>query len=530
MLQRLFIFLIFFLFTVSCDDMMKEDPVNKLSINTTEDLEFALVGLYHQFAGLNNRDLCMTLLVNRDDLALTNSFIYNGGVCTRNGSSSSPDENMLLSAYAPLYKSIACANDIFEKTKGLDYKDPRIQHLLGEVHFIRAYSYFWLVRLFGKIPIIDNVDVNYSVTKASFTEIYIFIESDLQKAISLLPNSNYTARKKYVTPHRGSAKALLAEVYLNWAGYPVKDVSMYIQSARMAKEVIDSAAYFGLGLMPDLADLWNGQHDLNQESVFSIYASYAIGFSGIREDVLFVGNDIDPTDIYFTFSYGATSRVGIKFYNAFPNNYRKDITFMRRRVLLSQPPCLVDSINPANTYCPPLKTNEYRYDSINACTKMYFRKCYEQFNIPDSILAKEDFFEMINEKLKVIYLLRYSHTLLTYAEAKARSGSIDHLAYEAVNQIRRRANRVDQHSPSVYDISQELSIEQFADSVVWERAWEFCAEPESRWFDLVRLEMAANLKNLKDKNDGPAFPIRPNMETYFYPIPKTDQLLNLLLN
>lgn len=525
MRQRLFLLLILSLFTSSCDDMMKEDPVSRLSINTPDDFEHALAGLYHQFAELNSWNLCMTLLINRDDYAQVNAFSYQEGDCSRDGNSYTPDENTLLTVYTPMYKCIASANDIFDKSKNLNLKDPRIQHLLGEVYFMRAYCYFWLVRIFGQVPIIDNVDVDFSVPKASFTEIYIFIESDLQRAINLLPNSNYEARKKYVTPHRGSAKALLAEVYLNWAGYPIKDVSMYTQSANMAKEVIDSAAYFGLGLMPDLADLWNGEHDLNQESVFSIYASYAIGFTGEREDELFAGNDIDPTDITFKFGFGGTY-VGIKFYNAFPNNYRKDITFMRRRIFMSKPPCVVDSLNPANTYCPPIEAVEYRYDSINACTRMFFRKCYEQFNVPDSVLAKENFTEMKNERLRVIYLWRYSHTLLTYAEAKARSGQLDASAFDAVNQIRRRANRVDQQSPSVFDLKAGLTPQQFADSVVWERAWEFCAEPESRWFDLVRLEMAANLEDLKDENDGPAFPLTPNMETFFFPLPKIDQMLN----
>lgn len=529
MQRKISLFLILLLLGSSCNDLMKLDTINKLTINSSEDLSQAMAGLYHQFAALNNRDLCMTLLVNRDDYAVTNNKIYNGAVCTKSGVSVTPDETQLLSAYSPLYKTIACSNDIFEKTKNLNHQDKKIRHMLGEVYFIRAYCYFWLVRVYGRIPIIDNVDVDFSVPKASFTEIYIFIESDLQRAINLLPNSNYEARKTYVTPHRGSAKALLAEVYLNWAGYPVKDVSMYTQSASMAKEVIDSAAYFGLGLMPDLADLWNGQHDLNQESVFSIYASYALGFTGIREDESFVGNDIDPTDIYFMVGYQATEGVGIKFYNAFPNNYRKDITYMRRRVSITKPPCVVDSLNPENIYCPPAKITEYRYNSITACDVMYFRKFYTEFNVPDSILAKGHLFDMLNEKLKVIYLLRYSHTLLTYAEAKARSGDLDISAFEAVNQIRRRANRVDQHSPSVFDLSTDLTPEQFADSVVWERAWEFCAEPEGRWFDLLRLEMAANLKYLKDKNDGPAFLLKPNMDTYFFPIPKADQLLNLEL-
>lgn len=531
MRQPLLIFLILSFFATSCDDMMKEDPVSKLSISTPNDFEFALAGLYHQFAELNNRDLCMTLLINRDDFAYTSSGTFDAehGNCTKSGYAQIPDETRLLSAYTPLYKSIACANDIFEKTRDLNHQDPRIRHLLGEVYFIRAYCYFWLVRLYGQVPIIDNVDVDFSVPKASFTEIYIFIESDLKRAISLLPNSNYEARKKYVTPHRGSAKALLAEVYLNWAGYPIKDQSMYPQSASMAKEVIDSAANFGFGLMPDLADLWNGKHELNQESVFSIYASFALDFWGVKGDKPIVGNDVDPTDIFFMIRYESCKSVGIKFYNAFPNNYRKDITFMRRRAFISKPPCVVDSLNPANTYCPPQEPIEYRYNSISACTDMYFRKCYEQFNVPDSVLAKGDFFNMINEDLKVIYLWRYSHTLLTYAEAKARSGQLDGSAFEAVNQIRRRANRVDQQSPSQFDLKAGLTPQQFADSVVWERAWEFCAEPESRWFDLVRLEMTANLKKLKDKNDGPTFPLTPNMETYFFPIPKTDQMLNLQL-
>ncbi|MGE5456960.1 MAG: RagB/SusD family nutrient uptake outer membrane protein, partial [Methanococcaceae archaeon] len=235
--------MILLLFASGCDDMIKEDPVNKLSINSRDDFEFALAGLYHQFASLNGQNLCMTLLINRDDIAITNGLVN----CTRPSVSSTPDDNTLLSVYVPLYRTIACANDILQKTKDLNFHDPGIRHLLGEVYFIRAYSYFWLVRLFGQVPIIDNVDVDYSVPKASFTEIYIFIESDLQKAISLLPNSNYEARRKYVTPHRGSAKALLAEVYLNWGGYPVKDASMYTQSASMAKEVIDSSAYFGMG-------------------------------------------------------------------------------------------------------------------------------------------------------------------------------------------------------------------------------------------------------------------------------------------
>jgi hypothetical protein len=281
-----------------------------------------------------------------------------------------------------------------------------------------------------------------------------------------------------------------------------------------------------MALMPDLADLWNGQHDINKESIFSIYATGSFfkykNIYGITD-----WDRILPTDIYF----GYTRWLGepaIKFYNSFPNNYRKDITYLRRRIYIYKPDCIVDSLNPTYTYCPPAETLEYRLDSINNCTAMYFRKYDIEFNLSDSVLANYIPSNEYQNEFKVIYLFRYAHTLLTYAEAKARTGNLDALAFEAVNQVRRRANKVDLFSPSVYDIKEDISPEQFADSVVWERAWEFCAEPESRWFDLLRLEMVKNLGSIRSGSQGPVYPLNM-LSTYFFPIPQEDQQLNLNL-
>ncbi|MGE5394850.1 MAG: RagB/SusD family nutrient uptake outer membrane protein [Candidatus Saccharibacteria bacterium] len=496
-MKKLILILFIALFYYSCDDMIREDELNKLSINNTKDLEFAVAGLYHQFAGIKE----MQLLNNGDDVTFANSYTGQGDGCIKSYTNTNYEE-LYLSMYKPLYQSIACANDIIKKVQKLDQATPEIKHLLGEVYFIRAYSYFWLVRLFGQVPIIDNVDVDYTVAKASYLEIYIFIESDFQKAISLLPSSNSEARKRQITPHRGTAKAILAEVYLNWAGYPIKDAAMYGKSAAMAKEVIDSAGYFGFGLMNDIAGLWDGKHPTNEESVFSIYNS------GIYDQVYPTPNP----GIYWYYPFPFENcNPAVQFYNSFPNNYRKDVTYTRHRVNIYRPDCVVDSLNPDNTYCPPVEVFDYWVDSIDNCYLMKFNKMKG------------------SDQAKTIYLFRYAHTLLTYAEAKARSGSLDYLAFESINQIRRRANKLDIHSASTYDISKNISNEQFADSVVWEKALEFCAEPEGRWFDLLRLEKIKYLKDLRIKGDGNTVPIVMNMETYFFPIPKEDQMLNLNL-
>jgi hypothetical protein len=95
-----------------------------------------------------------------------------------------------------------------------------------------------------------------------------------------------------------------------------------------------------------------------------------------------------------------------------------------------------------------------------------------------------------------------------------------------VNMIRRRANKLDPNSPSKFDLSKNISTEQFLDSVVCERAWELCFEPDGRWFDIVRLE-------LKDKisSFGQDVLYKVPLEYltddwYFYKVPIEDRQIN----
>ncbi|HAH23787.1 MAG TPA: hypothetical protein DCL77_08525 [Prolixibacteraceae bacterium] len=127
-----------------------------------------------------------------------------------------------------------------------------------------------------------------------------------------------------------------------------------------------------------------------------------------------------------------------------------------------------------------------------------------------------------------MYLLRYAQTLLTYAEASARSGKLDESAFEAVNRIRRRANKLDIYSPSKFDLSKSLSAEQFIDAVVWERAWELSFEPDGRWFDIVRLNLKDKLPDYRFSNDVPNQVPQQYLteDWYFYKIPEEDRIIN----
>ncbi len=420
------------------------------------------------------------------------------------------------------YSVLASVNNILDQYSLFPEEKPT-RIILGELFLIRAYCHFRLTRIYGQIPLIADNDVSYTVEKPSFSEIYEFIRSDLQKAMLLLPENNIVSRIPYETPHRGVAKAILAEVYLSWAGYPANDGSKYELSMETAGEIIDSADYFGFGLLEDFSWVWDKDHLYNKESVFSLYHAnpeYSSNLNEVNLDYVGFFYNLDwygwsfmlNPDEYLRIFYPCAE---MNFYNTYPSGYRKEISFFN------------------SIYFPPdFDTSDTGYvhiDQIDPCNRIGIRKFYYDPYIisydifyPNNTWFKNTYFYFGSTRT---YLFRYAHTLLTYAEASARSGQLNEKSYECVNRIRRRAHNVDLYSSSVYDLQPGLSPEVFADSVVWERAWELCGEPEGRWFDLVRLEMVEDLPNLRHPNEGGP-PETFDKSAYFFPIPEGDIRLN----
>jgi starch-binding outer membrane protein, SusD/RagB family len=101
------------------------------------------------------------------------------------------------------------------------------QQLTGEAKFIRAFCYFYLVNLFGDVPLILTTDYkeNSIAFRAASKDVYAQITIDLQDAESVLPE-NYvqadnTATSERVRPNKWAAAAMLSRVYLyegNWGG------------------------------------------------------------------------------------------------------------------------------------------------------------------------------------------------------------------------------------------------------------------------------------------------------------------------
>ncbi|QKZ14022.1 RagB/SusD family nutrient uptake outer membrane protein [Spirosoma sp. KUDC1026] len=387
--------------------------------------------------------------------------------------------------YNGCYKAIQGANNVINNYTETVGTKATIDIIAGEAYFIRGFSYYWLTRFYGNIPLVtagEYSDSLLTIKKSTPAQVYSLIVEDLKKAETMLP----TTRRDPGRPNAGSAKAFLADVYLTMAGWPLKQTDKYDLAAAKAKEVIDNRATYGFQLLPTFAAVFDNDPSVAiiPESVFQI--SGFIGGSGTANA-----------------TYGNTTMPGeeggwddmfaeLNFFRDFPAGPRKEATFRTEFGL------------GATTI--PWQQSLTRHP--------YYKKWYIKGNIVTSSISLPS------------VMMRYPHVLTIYAEAKARgTGGPDQAAYDALNQVRLRGRATGTKALSTAD---GLTATQFADEVVQERAWEFACE-RTRWFDLVRLERveAANAKKSPDDLQ----PIKAlTKANYWFPLPYSDTSINPNLN
>ena len=133
---------------------------------------------------------------------------------------------------------------------------------VGEAKFLRAYYYFRLVRIFGGMPIIEDVvdsSSKWGQTRATADECYAFILKDLEDAEAVLPLKSAYAEDDLGRATKGAAQAMLAKVNLYQKNYEA--------AKTWAKKVIDSQEY---DLFADYYDNFTLDGENGIESIFEI--------------------------------------------------------------------------------------------------------------------------------------------------------------------------------------------------------------------------------------------------------------------
>ena len=216
-IYKLFIVSILTFGIVSCDEFVDYEASETYNIvaddyfKSSNDYEAALVGVY---------DVTQWTLYNFmiGEIASENSLCGGESATDVIGLQKIDDmihdaeNDQLTRIWQYMYEGVNRANYMVENKDKMDF--PRKAELYGEVHFLRAFFYFELTKIFGDVPVFTNSRLTAgdsgTLSRSPQSEVYALIESDLQAAISALPLSKSTnGRATSLTAH-----ALLGKVYL----------------------------------------------------------------------------------------------------------------------------------------------------------------------------------------------------------------------------------------------------------------------------------------------------------------------------
>lgn len=168
------------------------------------------------------------------------------------------------------YKGLFRMNMAILRLPDASIDDDLKTRLLGEVHFLRAYTYFYLVRLFGGVPVFTEPvkPSEYKSSKrASISEVYSLIEQDLRKAVDMLPERSEYAEADLGRATKGAARAYLARAIMYQLGTDNSNNHEWQEVYDITDEIIKSGEY---ELYPNYAAIHEIDGENCSESVFEI--------------------------------------------------------------------------------------------------------------------------------------------------------------------------------------------------------------------------------------------------------------------
>jgi starch-binding outer membrane protein, SusD/RagB family len=488
---------------VSCDDsFLDREPSDRISTATffkqKKDLVFAVNAVY-DIIGFNNwgtgygsgTDMLRVEIMTDNAL---DHHSWNAGYRLADGTASAYDW-YLTTRWKERYKGIQRVNRILEGADGIenidiDYKN----QLLAEAKVLRAYFYFDLTYLFGDVPFLTSsispdevtptINPDGSLTpaaKAERTDVNIILDAlvtELTNITSDLPLTPSNNEKGRVT--RGTALFLKAKILL----FQEK----WTESAQASKSIIDSGVY---SLYPSYKDLFTYEGIGNSEVILDIQ----------------VKQDVDEGEFY-TQNYGPNSVGGWS--SSTPLQSLVDAYELIDGKTIKDSP-LYDPLNPYKNRDPRLSHSilypgaNWRggvYNSIPGATYSgqtiiagdvlgdgtggEWNKTATGYNwkkyMSDKDIDESDFWDGGVH----LIVMRYSEALLMYAEAKIEAGSIDQTVYDAINQIRLRADVMMPVIPT------NLSQSELRTIIRRERRIELAFEGQ-RLFDIRRWDIAKDV-------------------------------------
>jgi tetratricopeptide (TPR) repeat protein len=456
----------FILTTTACNDFLTLQPDYVINENTfyktANDFETALIGNYSALQGLHNNTILYLTELTTDNAEIQwSSPTVSEIECDEINLTST--NGFVNAVWDYCFTTISRCNNILSRIDDVAFDEALKSQYKGEAHFLRAYCYFYLVRMYGDLPIIKvafrspNEIAAFDMSRKPASEVYDLIISDLQSTSTLLNGVTGLSKSRASV---GAAKTLLGKVYLTQKNYA--------QAATTLKEVIDMNSY---SLTPNYKTLFTNNNDELSESIFEIkYLSGNIG-EGNGFSSVFTPPRFDMA--------------------IFPGNMQGS-----GRIVPTQ--------DMGNAYEPgDLRRIASISDSVRLMNGTYAKNIYGlKFVDFTTGLAGDGGINFTS--------LRYADVLLMYAEALNETSKTND-AQPFLNMVRNRAGL-----PSV----SELTKTQLTEALEKERRVEFLCEGH-RWFDLVRTGRLITVMNKYFQDNGLNFSVKET--ELLMPIPQSER-------
>lgn len=383
---------------------------------------------------------------------------------------------------------VARANQVLANVPNIQMDETRKKQILGEAHFLRALAHFYLVTMWGSVPLITkpvNDLADILVPQAPAADLWASIKADLKQAQSSLPDKP----KDIGRATSGAATALLGKAYLytkEWA-----------PAVAEFKKIVDGSLY---KLVPNYQDNFLATTNNNAESIFELQYQNSTtgnwGPSGTPNP--WRGQAWEP-DIA---PKGYTSQAGTTV-----NRWVYDL-FMKEKTTTGT----IDPRAFATMIWNYPGAKVYQDDFTKAFSgtdrdNVWLRK-YLNFDRTSSLTPGSWAYATNNRRM-----IRLGDVLLLFAEAENEVSGPSAAAYAALNRVRARA--------TMPPVAPGLSKDAFREAVRSERVLELTAEGD-RILDLNRWGITAEVftKNRALRsNSGGQFQANKNE---YLPIPQND--------
>jgi hypothetical protein len=453
--------------STACNKYLETTPKDFISpenyYTSESELNNAITGVYDSFAqdGTFGRQLVIELAQGTDEGFRKRSSATDIFVHKYNHNAS---DATVLACWRQLYDGINRANLLLANINKPVMDETKRNDIKGQALFLRAYSYFLLVSLWGDVPLILEPTTsaeNVNRERAPSVKIYTKILEDMTNAEAIV-----SVFKHPGTVSKTAVQGVLARVCLKMAGFPLNDVSKYAVAKSWALKVVNSQIH---NLNPDYTQIFKN-HSADLYDLTSKECIWEIEFFGnninttAREGSRFANqlairySGADNTVVGFGYaSVGATGTL-FKTYGITTTDIRRDWNIAPFRYTSANPPLET----------PHLATEFYERDSGK------WRRRFE------TVIPKNTDWSPTN-----FPALRYADVLLMLAEAENElNGPTEALTY--LNLVRSRSNAaITYPNGSGLSLVEVNNKENFRKAIMSERARELAFEG-SRKLDLIR--------------------------------------------